>query len=108
MARKSAHDPMNISRWYAVLQEIITEHSLQPCDIANVDQTGFRVGISKPQRIITRNKNKIVWIPCPNNREFIIITEGIMADNIALFSQIILSEKCILKKYIIVKLHDDV
>jgi hypothetical protein len=28
MARKSAHDPVNISRWYAVLQEIITDHSL--------------------------------------------------------------------------------
>jgi hypothetical protein len=37
MARKSAHDPVNISRWYAVLQEIITKHSLQPYDIINID-----------------------------------------------------------------------
>jgi hypothetical protein len=31
-----------------------------------------------------------------------------VADNTAFFSQIILLEKCILKKYIVVKLHDDV
>jgi hypothetical protein len=62
----------------------------------------------KPQRIITGNKNKIVWIPCSDDREFIIIIEGIVADDTTLFSQIILSGKCILMKYIIVKLHGDV
>jgi hypothetical protein len=108
MARKSAHDLTNIFRWYVILQKIIINHILQPYNIANIDQTDFRISILKPQKNIIRNKNKIIWIQCSDDREFIIIIKYIVADDTALFSQIILSEKYILKKYIVAKLHDDI
>ena len=81
MARKNAHDPEAIQKWYDMLQEIIIKYGIVPEDISNVDETGFRVGVGRSHKVIisTQNKNKKAYTADPDDRQYITVVECIQA-----------------------------
>jgi hypothetical protein len=50
--RKNAHDPERFRKWFAEFKKICDQHGIQPRDIYNFDETGFRIGIGKDQWVI--------------------------------------------------------
>ncbi len=41
--------------WFQKLLAVWIERDIKPCDINNMDETGFRIGTGGKQRVITRN-----------------------------------------------------
>jgi len=54
--RKDAENVEVVKRYFQQLQEVIGKHGIQPTDIWNMDETGFRIGMGKDQMIVTKRK----------------------------------------------------
>jgi hypothetical protein len=53
--RKNAHDPESFEDWFRRYKALVDEKGIQPGDIYNFDETGFRIGVGKDQWIVTRD-----------------------------------------------------
>ena len=51
--RKEAQDPDTILWWLREFKRICDEYGIQQCDIYNFDESGFRIGVGKNQRVGT-------------------------------------------------------
>ncbi|KJZ68221.1 hypothetical protein HIM_12386 [Hirsutella minnesotensis 3608] len=60
------------------LQKILEQEGIQPDDIWNMDETGFRVGVGKDQLIVTKRKRSH-YFSIPENRESATLIEAISA-----------------------------
>jgi hypothetical protein len=89
--RKNAHNPERFRQWFAEFQKICNLHGIQPHDIYNFDETGFRIGIGKDQWVITRDPDHQAYLGSSTNRELVTVCETISADGDALPPMIILS-----------------
>jgi hypothetical protein len=89
--RKNAHDPEAFRKWFAEFKKICDQYGIQPRDIYNFDETGFRIGIGKDQWIITRDPDRQAYLGSSTNRELVTVCETISADGDALPPMIILS-----------------
>ena len=47
-------DPKSLRAWFATVQRVIEENSIQPEDIYNFDETGFAMGFISAQKVVTR------------------------------------------------------
>ncbi|KAE8243663.1 hypothetical protein A4X06_0g6165, partial [Tilletia controversa] len=55
---RMTQDRTTLSRFFKKLKTTIETQGIQPCDIWNVDEVGFRVGIGGKQWILTLNPTK--------------------------------------------------
>jgi len=78
--RKNAHEPKNILAWFEKYHAVYAEHNIQPADVYNFDETGFRIGIGRDQWIITCDPNRQVYLASSTNRELVLVCETI-SDN---------------------------
>jgi hypothetical protein len=77
--RVLAHDIDGIQKWYDGFIKIIIDKSINPADIWNFDETGFRIGIGKDQWIITYEPNRRHFLAAPDNREIMTAIESVNA-----------------------------
>lgn len=70
----------------------------------NFDETGFRVGCGRQQKIITKEEKARVVLEDPENRDFISSIECVSSDGLVIPNMIILSGKSHLEKLF---LHND-
>lgn len=64
-----------------------------------MDETGFKIGYSKAQQVITNNTSKTLVMPDFNNQEYITFVESINGVGHAIPAFLILQGKYILYKW---------
>ncbi|SPO25317.1 uncharacterized protein UTRI_10103 [Ustilago trichophora] len=57
MQRVLAGDPAVVEAYFDLLEQTITEHSITPQNIYNMDETGFLIGVSQARNIIIPKEN---------------------------------------------------
>ena len=77
--REASEDITRVRVYFEQLEEVITVNGIVPEDIWNMDETGFRIGISKDQLVVTKRKTATLFA-MPENRESATAIEAIAAD----------------------------
>ena len=58
LARKQAHDPVDIYSWFERTKAVMDALAIQPSDLYNIDETGFRIRVAGSQWIITLSPDR--------------------------------------------------
>ena len=79
--RAAAEDPVVIQNWFNVLAGKRLRCGIQPDDTYNVDEVGFRMGIGKREKVVTRRRTKRKRVSSSKdaNREFLTVVECVSA-----------------------------
>ncbi|CAG9953466.1 unnamed protein product [Clonostachys rosea f. rosea IK726] len=87
---KEAQNVEVIQEYFQQLQEVIEREGIQPDDIWNMDETGFRIGMKSNAMIITKRK-RAHYFALPQNRETATAIEAISAGGRVIPAFLILS-----------------
>ena len=85
--------PEKISAWFDAFKARIEEQKYEPCNIYNMDETGFAVRETQSTRIIVGSTMKSNWKIIAGKQEWITVLECIDADGGALPPMIIFKAK---------------
>ena len=77
--RKDANFEATLKEYFDKLQRLMVELGIQPDDMWNMDETGFRVGCAKARVVVTfdRSKRRKNVISDPNNRDYCTAVEAV-------------------------------
>ena len=89
--RKEAHNRKDIEEFYERWDRIVKKYAIAPADIYNFDETGFRIGIGRHQKIITRDPKARPYIESSTNRDYVTVVETISADGDTIPPMVIMS-----------------
>jgi len=78
-ARREAADPVRIRRWFQKLGLCISGNGIDPIDILNFNETGYRIGIGGDNTVLTYHPERLGTLPSDTNREHITVSECISA-----------------------------
>ena len=108
-ARKNTHDPILLQSHFDKFRNECIAKSIVRCDMYNMDETGWRIGIGKGYIVVTMEPRKKLVLTDPDNRDYISSIECISAsdDGFALPSYLICAGKWILEKWCIENELDD-
>ena len=92
---KRAQDPDTIHWWLYEFKRIpvCDEYGIQQCDIYNFDESGFRIGVGKNQKVVTRtaDRQSQLSLGSNTNRETVTVIEAISGDGYVLPPMVIVS-----------------
>jgi hypothetical protein len=77
-ARFDAGDIGIVQHWFQVLEKLLRNTS--PKNIYNFDETGFRIGQQKDEKVITAFPDRSAWAPTEETNEGITAIECIAAN----------------------------
>ncbi|PQM43526.1 hypothetical protein VC83_09653 [Pseudogymnoascus destructans] len=77
--RVTTHDISAVQDWFGVYLAWCTQHNIQPQDIYNFDETGFRVGVAPGEDVIVPVSITEMYVPMAENRKSITVIESICA-----------------------------
>jgi hypothetical protein len=77
--RAAAYDLKDTEEWFRQLGRLIQDYGIQPEDLWNMDESGFRIGVSKGHYILTEHPEKSHVLPSSENRESLTVVEAINA-----------------------------
>jgi hypothetical protein len=97
--RAIAHDKEAIFGWFDGLIKIIELYGITTTDTWNFDETGFRIGISKDQWVVTFEPRRRVYLPTPDDRTTLTITECVNAEGSAISPMVIIKGAALLERY---------
>jgi hypothetical protein len=106
--RRASHIREDIQQHFDNFQRCLKEWGLQPEDVYNFDETGFRIGCLNGRTVITHQNTKEVYLSNPDNRELVSAVECISASGKAIQPMIIIAGAVFLEKHFDNDLHDDV
>lgn len=89
--RKEAHNRKDIEIFFERWEAILKKYSVLPTDTYNFDETGFRIGMGRHQKIITRDPKAKVYIESSTNRDYVTVVETISADGNTIPPMVIMS-----------------
>ncbi len=75
--RRNAHDLDLLAEHFARFRDIVKEYGIQPHDIWNFDETGYRIGMARSDWVIAVDPTRTIYSKCPNNRELLSAIECI-------------------------------
>ena len=78
MDRQTAEQPQRMLEYFNRLRKAIEDEGIQPTDIWNMDETGFRIGAGKDQLVVTK-RDRQHYFGLPENRESATSVEAISA-----------------------------
>jgi hypothetical protein len=94
MQRKDAENPEFIAEYFQKLKNVIDKYGIQPADIWNFDETGFRVGVGRATQVITRvARSRKMYYPDPENRGSLTSIEAVSAGGAAIPLMLIIQGK---------------
>jgi hypothetical protein len=98
--RALCEDPKKISAWFQRVRDTIEENGILDCDIYNVDETGFQMGVASTAKVVTRSdrRNRPVVVQ-PGNREWTTVFECINAAGWSLDPMTIFTGKVHISKW---------
>ena len=97
--RRNAESPETIKQHFDEFKEAKTSHGVADGDVFNFDETGFRAGCRRQQKVITKEEKARVVLEDPKNRDFISSLECVGGDGSVIPNMIILSGKSHLEKF---------
>lgn len=97
--RAIAHDKEAIFGWFNGLIKIIKLHGITTTDTWNFDETGFRIGIGKDQWVVTFEPRRRVYLPTPDDRTTLTMTECVNAEGSAISPMVIIEGAALLERY---------
>ena len=77
----------------------MTSYGIDPTDIYNIDETGFRISVITGQIVIIHLSMKAVYLADPDNRESLTAVETICADGSMIPLMLILKGDILLEKH---------
>jgi hypothetical protein len=90
--RQKTHTIGDLEGHFERFKAAVAEYGILPDDLYNMDETGFRIGVGRAHKIVTRRNNKErLYLSDPNNRESITSIETICADGSEIPPLVILS-----------------
>lgn len=60
-ARKNAHDPDLLMGYFRKYKEVVDKYGIQPADQWNFDETGYRMGISRDDWVISADTTRRIY-----------------------------------------------
>ncbi|KAM4055588.1 Tc5 transposase DNA-binding domain-containing protein [Hirsutella rhossiliensis] len=72
-------DVPHVTEYFKKLHETIASYGINPADIWNMDETGFRIGIGRDQVVVTKSRRS-QYFGIEENRESATAVEAISAD----------------------------
>jgi hypothetical protein len=97
--RINSEDINAIKIWFSRLGVLIKEYDIQPSNLFNFDETGFRIGHGKQEKVITAYPNRASRIGSASNRESITIIECIAASGSIIPPMIIFAGKAYMEEW---------
>lgn len=74
--RQMAHDPANIEVWFNKYRRKSENNRIQDADVWNMDETGFRIGIGRGDKVLALKQGK-VFVPSETNRDYTTAVEAV-------------------------------
>jgi len=105
--RKNTHDIEGLERWFRKLKAVRDEYGILDQDIHNMDETGFRIGVRRKHKVITRIATKRQYQSDPDNRDYITSIESISAAGEVHAPLLILKASSLLERWIVDELDDN-
>jgi DDE superfamily endonuclease/Tc5 transposase DNA-binding domain len=107
VTRKNTHDPEGISRWFDKLLAVKEEYGILDDDIHNMDETGFRIGVGRKHKVITRAGNNIQYMTDPGICDYITSIESIYATGEVQPPMVFLKAASIIERWVVDELAGD-
>jgi hypothetical protein len=96
--RQKTHTTADFEGHFQRFKAVVLKYGILKDDLYNIDETGFRIGVGRAYKIITRRNNKKrLYLPDPDNRKSITSIESICADRSGIPPLVILSMQTHLK-----------
>lgn len=107
--RKASHNPNAIVTWFDNYRRLRDELGMQEEDIWNFDETGFRIGVGRKQRVVVsaKHKRRKDYIPSTSGKGYATSIECISAAGGVIPPFVILQGKHILAKWYELELDPD-
>jgi len=105
--RKNTHDIEGLEKWFRKLQTLREEYGIVDEDIHNMDETGFRIGVGRKHKIITKMTTKRHYQSDPDNRDYITSIESISAAGEVHAPLLVLKATSLLERWIVDELDDN-
>lgn len=83
------------------------EYRVLDDNIHNIDETGFRIGVGRQYKIITRAGNNRQYLADPDNRDYIISIESISATGEVYAPLLVLKAASIQERWLVDELPDN-
>jgi len=97
--RKATYNREDILKHFDDFKAIYKRYRIDPADIYNIDETGFRIGCINRRIVITYANTKAVYLSDPENRDYITSIECICGDRSTIPPIIILKGAVLLEAY---------
>jgi hypothetical protein len=100
MERKMSHDPKAIEKFFEQIAYFNRTFYIQPGDIWNLDETGFRVSIGGSQWIVTFSPQATKYLASGEDRESITSVNAISATSNVIPPILLVAGKSVLHKWV--------
>jgi Tc5 transposase DNA-binding domain len=97
--RAQALDKYVAKEWFESYYDAVSQYGITSSDIFNFDETGFMIGASKDQWIITREPRRKIVGATSLNCELVTVVEAVSTDCYTILLLIILKSKSILYRW---------
>ena len=97
--RKAAHKKEDLELHFKEFNDVIVKYGINPTDIYNIDETGFRIRVIARRTVITHLSTKAVYLADPDNRESLTAVETVCADGSTIPPMLILKDDVLLERY---------
>jgi hypothetical protein len=78
--RKAAHKKEDLELHFKEFNDAIVKYGINPAEIHNIDETGFRIRVIARRTVITHLLTKAVYLADPDNQEFLTAVKTVCAD----------------------------
>ena len=96
--KESTHSA--IQKWFTDVKSIIDDYDVLPCNIYNMDETGFSIGAIKATRVIIDKTKNIRYSAIPGRQEWVSVIECISMDGSALPPMVIFKGKTLTGRWL--------
>jgi hypothetical protein len=97
--RKAAHRKEDLELHFKEFNDAIVRYGINPADIYNMNETGFRIRVITRRTVITHLSTKAVYLADPDNRESLTAVETVCADGSTIPLMLILKGDVLLERY---------
>ena len=82
VVRARVYDVSDIEGQYKRYRAIYNKYSILKTNRQNIDESSFRISITRGQYILTKEPRKAIFLPSNENRESLTVIEGVSARGI--------------------------
>jgi hypothetical protein len=96
--RSNTYDVKGLNKWFEKLKAVREKYGIIDQNIYNMNETGFRIGVSRQHKVIIRANNTHRYFTDSDNRDYITSIESIIVDDTTHASMLILKASSLIKK----------